>query len=162
MSKNNVWLKTAAFTACMTAIVYALPHFWWGLGISLAFPGDFNSVPNDPVGNFIAYWVMGIISLAAAVFAFAFVLPWGKRIPRLLLLIPAWLGAIGLTVWGFGFIYLRFFLFIGRVESAPAFALQDSDPTAVGWATFWYGLFIIWGIALGTAAFQFKKTHSTL
>ncbi|WP_088104561.1 DUF3995 domain-containing protein [Halalkalibacter urbisdiaboli] len=158
--KKDVYLMVAAYTACAAGLLYALPHFWWGLGISVAFPGDYNAAPDDPVSQFIAYWLMGMVSMGAALFALAFVHSWGQRIPRMLLLIPAWIAAVGLITWGLGFVYLRFFLAIGRVLSAPEFVLQDSDLRAIGWGLFWYSLFVIWGVSLWVAARRFQHRRS--
>lgn len=149
-------MKWAGYTACISALLYALPHFWWGLGVPLAFPGDFDTAPNDFWAQAIGFWVMGGLSVFAAMFALAFSKSWGNRIPRWLLVVPAWIGSIGLSVWGFSYFVLQFQFAIGRVQSTPAFAAQDANPMAA-WGYVWYGLFLVWGISLGIAAHYARK-----
>lgn len=156
MEKNRSRARMAGYIAGMAALMYALPHFWWGLGIGLAFPGDFEGAPGEFWSVLIGYWGMGVLAVFGALFALAFAMPWGERLPKLLLLIPAWIGSAGLTLWGFSYFVLKFQLAIGRVQSAPAFAVQDASPMAV-WGYFWYGLFLVWGISLGTAALYTAK-----
>ena len=51
-----------------------------------------------------------------------------------------------------GIYLLRHAVFVsGRPRSVgPMYADQDASPMAV-WGYFWYALFLIWGISLGTA-----------
>lgn len=156
MEKDRSRAKTAGYIAGMAALMYALPHFWWGLGIGLAFPGDFEEAPGEFWSVLIGYWGMGGFAVLGALFALAFAMRWGERLPRLLLLIPAWIASAGFTLWGFSYFVLQFQLAIGRVQSAPAFAVQDASPMAV-WGYFWYGLFLVWGISLGAAALYTAK-----
>ncbi len=121
----------AGYAACAAALAYALPHLWWGLGIPLAFPGDFSDAPSEPWLRALAFWGMGSLAVFGALFALALVRPWGRVFPRRLLLIPAWVTSVGLTVWGLGYFYLQYFLAVGRVVSAPEFAVQDAHPAAV-------------------------------
>ena len=92
----------AAYAACAAALAYALPHLWWGLGIPLAFPGDFSDTPTQPWMRALAFWGMGSLAVFGALFALALVRPWGRIFPRWLLVIPAWAASVGLTFWGLG------------------------------------------------------------
>jgi|GEM_PF-1162145 len=142
----------AACLACICGLLYALPHFWWGLGVSFGFPGDFATAPDEYLSRAIGYWFMGVIAVLAALFSLSFVYKWGERLPRRLKLIPAWIGCSGLSIWGFSFFVLKFQFAIGRVVSAPSFAEQDASPMAA-WGYVWYALFLGWGISLGATAF---------
>jgi hypothetical protein len=147
--KKRNW---AGYMACICGLLYALPHFWWGLGVSFGFPGDFAKVPDELLSRVIGYWFMGVMAVLAALFSLSFVYKWGEKLPRLLKLIPAWIGCIGLSIWGFSFFVLKFQFAIGRVVSAPSFVEQDASPMAA-WGYVWYALFLGWGISLGFAAF---------
>ncbi len=131
-----------------------MPHLWWGLGIPWAFPGDFSDTPAQPWMHALAFWGMGALALFGALFAL--VRPWGRIFPRWILLVPAWGATVGLSLWGLGYFYLRYFLAAGRVVSAPEFAAQDAHPAAV-WGFYWYGVFLVWGISLGAAALAYKR-----
>lgn len=153
---NKIKRNRAAFLSCLCGVLYALPHFWWGLGISFGFPGDFATVPDEIWSRIIGYWVMGAVAIIASLFSLSFVYKWGEKLPRKLKLIPAWIGCIVLSIWGFSFFVLKFQFAIGRVVSAPAFAEQDASPMAA-WGYVWYALFLSWGIFLGlTALFETK------
>jgi hypothetical protein len=58
-----------------------------------------------------------------------------------------------------GDFYLRYFLAVGRVVSAPEFATQDAH-LAAGWGFYWYGLFLVWGGSLAAAAWWSRRTRS--
>ena len=64
--------------ACISALLYAAPHLWWGMGISVAFPGDFKSFPDNFWSIAIGFWVMGFLAVLAALFALSFIQPWGR------------------------------------------------------------------------------------
>lgn len=147
--KKRNW---AGYMACICGLLYALPHFWWGLGISFAFPGDFAKTPDELISRLIGYWFMGAVAVVAAFLSLAFVYKWGDRLPRRLKIISAWIGCMALSIWGFSFFVLKFQMAIGRIVSAPAFVEQDASPMAA-WGYVWYALFLGWGISLGCAAY---------
>ncbi|MEK4976932.1 MULTISPECIES: DUF3995 domain-containing protein [Bacillales] len=155
---NESRMKKAGVVACIAAVLYALPHYWWGLGFGFAFPGDFQETPDDFWSHAIGYWGMGTIAMLAAVFALAFARPWGRRLPKWMLVVPATAGSVLLSLWGFIYFALQYLLAVGRVQSAPMHAAQDASPMAA-WGYFWYALFLVWGISLGIAAYHAGKTR---
>ncbi|WP_447006958.1 hypothetical protein ACRAKI_11025 [Saccharothrix isguenensis] len=149
--------RWAAYTASTGAIVYGLPHLWWGMGVSATFPGDFEAATSSSTGSAaIGYWGFGILSILAAAGPPALVQRWGRVFPRWLVLIPAWTVSAALALWGLGYFYLRYFLAVGRVESAGAFAAQDAHPQA-DWGLLWYADFLVTGIALGVATWHYQR-----
>ncbi|MGW5342859.1 DUF3995 domain-containing protein [Streptomyces sp. HUAS TT3] len=143
----------SGYVAAVAALAYAAPHFWWGAGIGATFPGDFAGAPHGTWEAAVGYWGMGGVAVFGAVLALALVRPWGRRLPRRLLAVPALIASFGMSLWGFTYFALQYLLAAGRVVSAPAFAAKDAHPDAV-WGLFWYGLFLVWGIALGVAAYE--------
>src|SRR4051794_32703147 len=99
-TKSTNW----GYVACISALLYAAPHLWWGMGISVAFPGDYK-FPDSVWSVAIGFWTMGFLAILAAFFALSFIQPWGRRIPRSMLLILGWIASVGLTFWGLGFFY---------------------------------------------------------
>jgi hypothetical protein len=143
-------MKMAGIIACVSAILFALPHFWFGLGIPLAFPGDFQTLSDNNV-----LWGVGGLAILAAIYAIAFThSSLGRRLPELIIALPAWIGSVGFTLWGLSYFNLQFLFAINRVQSTPQFAAQDAGPNAI-WGYYWYSVFIIWGLSLGIAAFYF-------
>ncbi|NRQ38936.1 DUF3995 domain-containing protein [Nonomuraea sp. NN258] len=151
--------RWAAYVASAGAIVYGLPHLWWGMGVSAMFPGDFQAA--GQAGNAaVGYWGFGVFSLVAAAGPLALVQKWGRIFPRWLVLIPAWLVSAALTLWGMAYFYLQYFLTVGRVESAAAFATKDAHPQAA-WGLLWYAVFLVLGIALGLATWHYQRRTRT-
>lgn len=122
-------------------------------GARATFPGDFAEAPHGTWEAAIGYWVMGGVSVIGAVVALALVRPWGRRLPRRLLAVPAVVASVAMTLWGLTYFALQYLLAVGRVVSAPAFAAKDAHPQAA-WGIFWYALFVTWGIMLGVAAWS--------
>jgi hypothetical protein len=48
-------------------------HLWWGIGISVAFPGEYKTFSDNVWLVAIGFWVMGFIAILAALFALSFI-----------------------------------------------------------------------------------------
>ncbi|MFF5204896.1 hypothetical protein [Streptosporangium sp. NPDC000396] len=151
--------RWAAYMASVGAVVYGLPHLWWGMGISATFPGDFQAATAAGDAG-IGYWGFGVFSIIAAVGPLALVQRWGRIFPRWPVLIPSWTVSVALTFWGLGYFYMRYFLAVGRLQPTPRFAVQDADPQAV-WGLLWYADFLMLGIALGVATWHYQRRTRT-
>jgi hypothetical protein len=90
-----------AYAACAWAIAYAVfVRFYQAAGGTIGLPGTFE----DPDGFRRASLLAGIFIFAVGLGALAFVRPWGLRIPRWLLILPALAGSVfamahALTGW---------------------------------------------------------------
>ncbi|WP_328923621.1 DUF3995 domain-containing protein [Streptomyces sp. NBC_00190] len=155
--RSRTW---PGYAAAAAALAYAAPHFWWGAGIAATFPGDFASAPHGTWEAAIGYWGMGVVALIGAVVALALVRPWGLRLPRRALCVPSLTASVGMTLWGFTYFALQYLLAAGRVVSAPAFVAKDVHPQAA-WGLFWYGLFVLWCLMLGVAAWNRLRQEHT-
>lgn len=146
-------LKLAGLMACISAIVFAMPHFWYYYGVSLTFPGDFPStLPHSEV-----LLVVGGLALLAAIYAVAFThLSFVRRLPSLIVTLPAWFGAIGFTIWGLAFFWLQVQIALGWGPSTSQYVAQNASPNAA-WGYYWYSLFILWGLSFGAAAYYYYK-----
>ena len=137
---------------------YTLCHiFGGGGGISVAFPGEYKAFSDNVWSVAIGFWVIDFIAILAALFALSFIKSWGQKFPRFILLTLGWIGSIGLTFWGLGFFYLRFFIEIGRAISPPQFIYQDLNVHLIIWGYIWYSLFLVWGISLGPTVLNSQK-----
>jgi hypothetical protein len=156
-------MKLAGKIACIAAVVFALPHFWMGVGIPFGFPGDPADLQN--VSDPGVFWFVGGFALVAAVYAIGFThsfrwmprfidsLRW--RLPTWLVTLPAWVGGISFTLWGLGYFGLQLQFAMGVAQPTA----QQADPNAI-LGYYWYSLFILWGVSLGLAAYYFLKVKN--
>lgn len=145
-------MRRAGIVASISAVVFAIPHFWFWCGVSLAFPGDFQ----DMTGANVLLIVGGFAVLAAA-YAIVFThSSWVRRLPGLIVALPAWVGSVGFTLWGLAYFGLQVQLAFDNVVSSEQYFASETNPNAI-WGLFWYSLFIVWGLSLGMAAFHFHR-----
>lgn len=135
-----------AYAACVLALGYAAEKIYWGLG------GTFGLASEDAFGD-VHLWTPGlgdtaVLALVGAGLALALVRPWGRRLPRWLLLAPAALGTLMLIPVGILGTYgtLRNF---SELSSGGAIGLEP-------WVfLLQYPWFLAWGLTLGAAAVAF-------
>lgn len=146
-------MRMAGMIAGISAVVFAIPHFWFWFGVSLAFPGDFpTSLPHSDI-----LWIVGGFAILAAIYAIVFThASFVRRWPELIVALPAWFGSIGFTLWGLAFFGLQIQIALGWVPSTSPHVAQNANPNAI-WGYYWYALFILWGLSLGFAAYYYHK-----
>jgi len=94
----------AASLACALALLSALLSFYWALGgtAGLATVGgaiEELARARDPAGVALGVGA-GVLKVAGGLLALALVRPWGRAVPRRLLLGVAWAGSVLLTAYG--------------------------------------------------------------
>ncbi len=145
-------MRMAGIAAGISAVVFAIPHFWFWFGMSLTFPGDSQSFSKTS-----ALLIVGGLAVLAAVYAMVLThSSWVKRLPEFVVALPAWVGSIGFTLWGFAYFGLQVRLAFNSDISSVQYFASETNPNAI-WGLYWYSLFIIWGLSLGMAAFHFHK-----
>jgi hypothetical protein len=153
VTKTEERMKVAGVVACLSATAFAIPHFWFYCGVSLTYPGD---LPQTTPDNG-ALLIVGGFALLAAAYAIAFThLLFVKRLPKLIVTLPALFGGIGFTFWGLSYFSMRMPLALGVVSSTSEFAARNAEPNAA-WGYYWYSLFIVWGLSLVIAAFYYLR-----
>ena len=80
-----------AYAAAAWAVLFALVSLFWGLGGEFGFYVE--EVLDDEPSTATVNWIALGLKLAAAAVALALVRPWGRALPRRLLLALAWLAA---------------------------------------------------------------------
>ena len=103
----RAWERTAnwpAYAACVVAAVYAVVSFSWAFG-GTAGTGTLGGRLEElgRVGDPAVLWlagVAGVLKAAGAVLALALVRPWGRVLPRRVLVVVAWAGAVVLVGYG--------------------------------------------------------------
>src|SRR5215207_6982161 len=94
----------AAYAACALALLYAVPSFYWALGGTAGLDTVGGAIEElsrsrDPAGIALGLGA-GVLKVAGALLALALVRPWGRGIPRRLLLGAAWAASTVLTAYG--------------------------------------------------------------
>jgi hypothetical protein len=100
-SRATAW---AAYAACALAWLYAVPSFYWALGGTAGLDTVGGAIEelgraHDPAGVALGIGA-GVLKVAGGLLALALVRPWGRAIPRRLLLVAAWAASMVLTVYG--------------------------------------------------------------
>src|SRR5688572_21278282 len=80
-----VW---TGYAACAWALVFAAVHLYWGLGGTAGLPPGLSLFENTAL--FVIDLVAIPLCVAGGLLALALVQPWGRRLPRRLLLAAAW------------------------------------------------------------------------
>lgn len=154
-------LRLAAGLASLLAIVYAVPHFWWGVGIDWLAPGDMSGdtgMFRFPLVKLFAFYGMGSIAIVSAALTLALREPWGGGVPRWLLITHAFLGSAFLIFRG-GIGLLESTLMATGVRECPFVGCRDwhqEDQLSLT-AVFWEPLFLAWGLALLLAGIAWRR-----
>lgn len=150
-------LDAAATIAIIVAMIYAVPHIWWGLGIDWLAPADMRSdqgLGSSPIFTFIAFYGMGALAFLSAV------LTWKLNLVRSgSARLPAWF--LALHGWGIGILLVirggiglaESSLVLTGVRDCPFLGCGTSEPgrDSIGiTGMFWEPLFAIWGVTLLT------------
>jgi hypothetical protein len=153
-SRATAW---AAYAACALGLLYAVPSFYWALGGTAGLDTVGGAIEElgrsrDPAGVALGIGA-GVLKVAGALLALALVRPWGRPIPRRLLLGAAWAASTVLTVYGGLLVAVGALVLTGLVSpSGPV------DRTALRWHVLLWDLwFLVWGLVLGVAAWHYGR-----
>lgn len=145
-------MRMAGIVAGISAIVFAVPHFWYWFGVSFSYPGDFENTPRNA-----ALLMVGGLAIVAAIYAIVITHhSWVRRLPEFVVALPAWGGSVGFTLWGLLYFGLQVQLALSNDKSSEQYFASDTNPNAI-WGLYWYSLFIIWGLSLGLSAFYYHE-----
>jgi Protein of unknown function (DUF3995) len=153
-SRATAW---AAYAACALALLYAVPSFYWALGGTAGLRTVGGAIErlgrtHDPASIALGIGA-GVLKVAGGLLALALVRPWGRAIPRRLLLGAAWAASTVLTAYGGLLVAVGALVLTGRIgASGPV------DRTALRWHVLLWDLwFLVWGLLLGVAAWQYGR-----
>ena len=147
----------AAYAACALALLYAVPSFYWGLGGTAGLDtvgGAIEELARTREPASVALGIgAGVLKIAGGLLALALVRPWGRAIPRRLLVGAAWAASMVLTAYGGLLVAVGALVLTGLVSpSGPV------DRTALRWHVLLWDLwFLLWGLVLGVAAWHFGR-----
>ena len=153
-SRTTAW---AAYPACALAWLSAVPSFYWALGGTAGLDTVGGAIEElartpDPAGIALGLGA-GVLKVAGGLLALALVRPWGRAIPRRLLLGAAWTASVVLTCYGGLLVAVGALVLTGLISPAG-----PVDRTALRWHVLLWDLwFLVWGLLLGVAAWQYGR-----
>ncbi|MCE6995123.1 DUF3995 domain-containing protein [Saccharothrix sp. S26] len=153
-TKGGRWLGWAVF---VVGALYAVVSAYWAVG---------GTAGLDTLGGALAemarardpqliviVWSTVVLKLVGAVLGLALVQPWGRRVPRWLLLTASWGATVVLVLYGGVLVVAQSLIAVGVVPRASSF-----DPVAFYWHLFvWDPWFLLWGVLLGVATLRFAR-----
>jgi uncharacterized protein DUF3995 len=149
-------LARAGYAACAWGLLFAGISFYWGLGGQLGVDtlgGTLEQMARtrDPA-IVAAVWITGFLKVGGALLALALVQPWGRRLPRPLLLLLGWGAAALLALYGGVLVAGEALVATGLFRPAHV----DWKPLL--WHLYvWDMAFLVWGVLLGLAALRYTR-----
>jgi hypothetical protein len=149
--------RWAAYGACALALASAVPSLYWALGGTAGLDTVGGRIEelgraHDPAAVVLGA-VAGVLKVAGGLLALALVRPWGRAVPRRLLLGAAWAASVVLTGYGGLLVVVGALVLTGVLSPAG-----PVDRTALRWHVLVWDLwFLVWGLLLGVAAWQFGR-----
>lgn len=150
----------AGYAACAWALAFAAVSFYWAAGGSAGAdtigPALTSlALARDP--EFVAIlWITGVLKAFAGLLALALVRPWGRLIPRWLLLLAGWGTGVALILYG-GASFVQHALMVTGVIGIPA----GLGVTAARWhLLLWDPWWLLGGILFAVTAWRFGRETS--
>lgn len=140
--------RSLGYLTCGLALLWSLPHFLMAARIP-GFGATSQAISHlaPGAGIDLTEIVVGCFGLCAGLLALALVQPWGRAVPRQLLAVLAWSGAV--VAAGYGYVSIVVQVLYDTRSITPA-ALHAA--VASGWWYYWYALFAALGTALAATA----------
>ncbi|NUR92803.1 MAG: hypothetical protein HOY71_52770 [Nonomuraea sp.] len=138
---DGVWL---GYTAFGIGFVYPMAKLYWSLGGTLLLPPGY--AEGLPYGEL----VMLVVGAAGSL---ALVQPWGRGLPRRLVLAGGWTGTAMLTTMGAMSVFGTLAQLLGLTEGP----VPLSDPSAVVTVSLVYGSWLLFGLAVGGATLAYQR-----
>ena len=158
---HRSWVPPAwvSWAAVVVASAFAAVSLAWALGSTVGLDTLGGSIERlgrerDPA-LLAANAVALVLKVLGAVLALALVQPWGRRLPRRLLLTLGWSGATVLVLYGM--------LQVTSVALVATGVVVPSVPIThrvLMWRLLlWEPWFLVWGLLLGGATLRFQRLH---
>jgi len=149
-------LAWAAYAAFALAVCYALVSLYWAAGGTLGIDTLGGSVErlarSRTAAAAAAVSVVIVVKLAGGLLALALVRPWGRTLPRRLLLITGVLASALLLVYGAITVSAE-----TLVETGVLRPTSPVDWNALRWhLELWDMWFLVWGLFLGLAVWGYR------
>ena len=150
------WDRWGAYAACAWALLFALASFYWALGGEFGvntLGSGIQAMRHDP-GFLAVVWLTGIAKAFGGLFALTLVRPWVRWLPPIWKLALAWIGGIGLALYGSIPLTLE-----GLVLSGVVHVSGPVDWEGVRWHFWlWDPWWLLGGILFLLAAWQYQRS----
>lgn len=137
LSRRIAW---SGYAAATWAFLFAALSFYWGLGgragTSTLGPA-LVAMGNDPWFVAVGLWGFGIIKAIGGVVALALVQPWGREIPRRLLLAAAWVGGAVALLYGAALLIQHGLMLLGATTIPAGLGRTAARWHLVLWDPWW-------------------------
>ncbi len=151
----------AAYAACAWALIFAAVSFYWAAGGTIG--ADTNApaiarhvLAREP-GWVALIWLTGCLKLIVALIALALVRPWGRAIPRRLLLAAAWCASAIMTVYeGVASLIQHALMVAGVVATPEGLGARSARWHLILWDPWW----LLGGLLLGVATWMYQRSGS--
>ncbi len=114
----------AGYAACTWAIVFAAVSFYWAVGGTVGVNTNAPAITKHVLARDPAWvaimWCTGVLKIIAALVALALVQPWGRALPRWLVLIAAWSAVVIMGVYEGAASLIQHALMVAGIISTPA------------------------------------------
>jgi hypothetical protein len=150
VSRRNL----AAYVAAAWAFVFAVPSFVWAAGVEAGSETIAADVEEAGIADPWLLAATGVLKVLAGLVALALVRPWGRAIPRRLLILAAW-GAAAILF------FYAVVNFVGHaLMEAGVWKIPDAlGADAVRWhLLLWDPWWLLGGILFALAAWQFTRS----
>ena len=151
-SRSAVW---TAYGACGWAFLFAALSFYWALGgtagVETVSPAIVQLARAHVPWLIVVLWISAVAKVVSGFVALALVQPWGRKVPRWMLLILAWGAGTLLAVHG------GLFFVVGVLALSGALSVR-TPATVLQWYTFLWGpWFLLGGFLFLGAAWSYLR-----
>jgi hypothetical protein len=142
-----------AYAAAAWAFLFAVPSFVWATGVKAGSKTIAADIEEAGIADPLLLVVTGVLKVLAGLVALALVRPWGRVVPRRLLLVAAW-GAAAIFC-----LYAAVnFVDHGLMESGARSIPDALGADALRWhLLLWDPWWLLGGILFAAAAWQFGR-----
>ena len=151
-------LAWAGYAACAWAIAFATLSFYWAaggtLGVETNAPAITRPVLAREPGWIALLWITGALKLIAGLLALALVRPWGRALPRRLLLAGGWVAFAIMALYEGAASLVQHALMLAGAIATPA----GLGETSARWhLLLWDPWWLLGGVLFGLATWRYQR-----
>jgi hypothetical protein len=152
----------AGYAACAWAIAFALLSFYWAAGgttglDTLGGEIEERTRARDIWFIVIGGWAVGVVKVIGGLLALAQARSWGRGLSRRLVLLLAWLGGVGMMLYG------GLGIMLDGLRVAGVLGMSDgADPSDARWhLVLWDPWWLLGGVLFAIAAWHTQRGPGT-